>query len=332
MNKAAVVPFDLLSPDLIAESVAEAYGLKLEGVFFPYPSYINRVYGLRAEDGTEYVVKFYRPGRWEMDAIREEHGFLAELGEAECPVIRPLEDSTGETLQQLVLETTENEVLTFPFSLFPKRGGRSFDAESDTDWLRLGALAGRVHAVGRRQTARHRSGFLPGLLDQHARELLDAGLIHPECTAEFMDACAGAALILDPLLARTQAIRLHGDFHRGNILDRTDEGLLLIDFDDMASGPAVQDLWLLLPGRLQDCSRETNLLLEGYADFADFDRNELALIEPLRFLRMVHFLVWQSRQRFDAQFNRAFPDWGTRSFWIKETEDLRDQLRALDRD
>jgi len=322
-------PFDELTPDLVTEAVEEAFGLTLDGMWVPYPSYVNRVYGLRSDDGREFIAKFYRPERWSPEALREEHAFLAELAAQEIPVVAPLAAPDGDTLPELALEGPDRGEIVFPFTLFPKRGGRGFDAESEDDWLRLGRLAGRVHAVGRLREARHRISYKPGLLGGYAMELLDAGLVHPEYRTEFQDSLAEAEGILDPLLANVKLQRVHGDFHRGNVLDRPGEGLLLIDFDDMAMGPAVQDLWLLLPGSSEDCARELAWILEGYEEFCPFDRGELNLIEPLRFLRIVHFLAWQARQRKDSGFLRHFTDWGGRAFWIKETEDLQDQLRRM---
>ena len=47
-------------------------------------------------------------------------------------------------------------------------------------------------------------------------------------------------------------IRLHGDCHPGNILwtptDAPHGGPHFVDLDDARSGPAVQDLWMLLSG------------------------------------------------------------------------------------
>lgn len=323
-------PFDVLTPDLAMEAVREAFALDLEGIWVPYPSYINRVYGLRSSDGRDFVAKFYRPGRWSPEAVREEHAFLSELAAAEIPVAVPLPDTDGDTLPGLALETPDGGEVLYPFALFPRRGGRLFDAETDEDWLRLGRLAGRVHSVGALRSAEHRTALRPGLLSAHAGELEREGFPHPECRAEFREVVERAREILDPLLAEARLLRIHGDFHRGNILDRPGEGLLLMDFDDMVQGPAVQDLWLLLPGPSDECAREFALILEGYEEFRPFDPTEGALIEPLRFLRMLHYLAWQARQRGDSGFLRHFPDWGTRAFWIKETEDLRDQLRRVD--
>ncbi len=107
--------------------------------------------------------------------------------------------------------------------------------------------------------------------------------------------------------------------------------MALIDFDDMAEGPAVQDLWMLLPGRVDDVTRELNLLLEGYETFRPFCRGELRLIEPLRFMRMIHYLAWCGRQQEDGGFSRLSPDWGTEVFWQTEIRDMIEQGQAIRR-
>jgi Ser/Thr protein kinase RdoA (MazF antagonist) len=129
-----------------------------------------------------------------------------------------------------------------------------------------------------------------------------------------------------PLWEELEIIRIHGDCHRGNILDRLDEGLLVIDFDDMAMGPPVQDLWLLLPDRAANARYEIDLFLQGYERFRRFDRASLRCIEPLRAMRMIYFLAWCSRQIEDFQFRKNFPDWGNERFWQREINDLREQL------
>ena len=68
------------------------------------------------------------------------------------------------------------------------------------------------------------------------------------------------------------SLRLHGDCHAGNVL-WTDNGPHFVDLDDARSGPAVQDLWMLAP-----TPRALDALLEGYAEFRDFDHRELGLI------------------------------------------------------
>jgi Ser/Thr protein kinase RdoA (MazF antagonist) len=320
--------FDFLSPHTVIHAVEQAYGLSLDGTLQPYPSYINRVYGLRDQEGSSFVAKFYRPGRWSCEAILDEHRFLLDCAEAELPVVAPLHRPDGGTLAEAI--AGEQEKIEILLALFPRRGGRSFDAESAEDWLRLGSMIARCHTVGRLRQAPHRAVCRPHELTAgFIEELLEEGIVHPDCRDGFEVVCRDTLETISPLFANVPLQRVHGDCHRGNILDRPGEGLLLIDFDDMMNAPPVQDLWLLLPGRTDESPRELTLLLEGYERFLDFDRASLKLLEPLRFMRMVYFLAWRARQRHDRWFAREFPDWGGKAFWIKETEDLRDQMDAI---
>jgi len=326
-----IAAFDDLSPDLALSAVGEAFGLEPDGSFFAYPSYANRVFGLKTDSGVEYVAKFYRPGRWALEAILEEHEFEAELAGEEIPVAAPLPDLDGCTLPELVLEV-EGKETAFPFALFPKRGGRLFDAEREEDWLRLGALLGRIHAIGARRPFKHRVCIEPGLADSYFRYILESGSVHPEAVERLEPLLIKATSIIDQALASSKmtSIRLHGDFHRGNVLDRAESGLLAIDFDDAASGPAVQDLWLLLPGQANECRHELGLIVEGYEAFMPFDRAALTLVEPLRLLRMVHFIAWQAKQRSDRGFFDRFEGWGTKSFWMNQIVDLTDQMERIE--
>ena len=138
--------------------------------------------------------------------------------------------------------------------------------------------------------------------------------------------------ILRVLLAKFrdgERIRLHGDCHKGNVLERPGEGLMLIDFDDMLTGPPVQDLWLMLPGPAEECTRELDLLLRGYESLREFDRRSLDQIELLRAMRMIYFLDWCARQRNDRNFRERHPEWGSDSFWRGEIATLAGQLAVI---
>ena len=321
--------FDLLSPDSIAAAVEGSLGIGTDGMITAYPSYVNRVYGMRLDDGREVIAKFYRPDRWSRDCIMDEQRFLVDCAEAELPVAVPVPLLGGGSLGELVVEGDAGDNL-FLFALFPKMGGRNFDAEADEDWLRLGAVLGRLHAVGGIREAPSRLHCDPvGLTRPLLRGLLDEGLVHPDLAGDFEELCAGVIEALAPRFERLSFRRIHGDCHRGNILDRSGSGLLIIDFDDMMTGPAVQDLWLLLPDHAAECRRELGLLVEGYEAFLPFDRRELELVEGLRFMRMVYFLAWRSKQRNDRWFRESFPDWGNKAFWTTEIEDLRDQAELV---
>jgi Ser/Thr protein kinase RdoA (MazF antagonist) len=317
--------FTGLTPQLVVQAVEQAYRLRLDGSITPYPSYVNRVYGVRATDGHEYVVKFYRPDRWSTTALAEEHDFVLACAAAELPVVAPIADDEGFTLQLLELGAAE-----YACALYPKRGGRGFDAERDEDWFRLGALAGRVHAVGRQADFEDRLICAPEESTQRfVRELKQADVVHPELAEELFATIDQGVALISSLFAGVPMHRIHGDFHRGNVLERGEEGLLLIDFDDTMSGPAVQDLWLLLPGYIEEVGRELVHILDGYRQFAPFDDRWLELIEPLRFMRMIYYLAWNTLQRHDYQFLNANPDWGSRAFWIRELEDIRTQVQRL---
>jgi Ser/Thr protein kinase RdoA (MazF antagonist) len=326
MENASYGAFDELSPTLALEAVEEAFSLRLDGSISTYPSYVNRVYGFRSDEGEAFVAKFYRPGRWSAEAIAEEHRFIAACAADQIPVVSPIPQPSGDSLAVLELES-DSALTTWHFALFPKRGGRAFDAEGDGDWRRLGAVAGRIHAAGRRQTPRFRSRLDSDLVRFWLALL--GPLVHPDLRGEFLETVGAVLDGIGPRLDAFESHLIHGDLHRGNILDRPGEGLLVIDFDDCLRGPPVHDLWLLLPDRAEQCERELSLLVEGYSDFAELEEGSMAFVESLRFLRMLHFLAWRARQREDAWFKREFPDWGGRAFWILELEDLRDQARFI---
>ncbi len=116
--------------------------------------------------------------------------------------------------------------------------------------------------------------------------------------------------------------RIHGDCHRGNIL-WTDAGPHFVDLDDCQTGPAIQDLWMLLSGGQQEMRTVMRDLVTGYEQFTPFDRTELGLIEPLRALRMIHYSAWLARRWHDPAFPKAFP-------WFAEPRYWEDHYRALD--
>jgi Ser/Thr protein kinase RdoA (MazF antagonist) len=125
-----------------------------------------------------------------------------------------------------------------------------------------------------------------------------------------------------------RVLRLHGDCHPGNVL-WTDDGPHFVDLDDCISGPAVQDLWMLLSGSAPEMQAQLSDLLDGYTDFADFDPRELRLIEPLRTLRLMHYSAWLARRWDDPAFPRAFPWFEEPKYWEQHVLDLREQLSAM---
>ena len=122
-------------------------------------------------------------------------------------------------------------------------------------------------------------------------------------------------------------IRLHGDCHPGNILWR--DGPFFVDLDDCQTGPAIQDLWMLLSGDPDEMGVQMKDILDGYREFHDFDLRELQLVEALRTLRMLHHSAWLARRWEDPAFPIAFPWFGESRYWEDMVLGLREQLGKM---
>ena len=103
-----------------------------------------------------------------------------------------------------------------------------------------------------------------------------------------------------------------------------------MDFDDCRTGPAVQDLWMLLSGDREFMTRQLGHLLRGYEDFQAFDPRELLLIEALRTLRLIHYSAWIARRWDDPAFPAAFPWFGSQRYWQDRILELREQIAAME--
>jgi Ser/Thr protein kinase RdoA (MazF antagonist) len=317
--------FAELTPDIVLSAVENATKTNLTGLLTPFPSYINRVYEIETDDGERLVAKFYRPGRWTETALREEHDFMEDCEKKDIPVVCPVNLKSGGTL---------GNSNGYFFAVFPKKSGRLFELNRDEDYLRSGALIGRIHSAGLIKEASQRMLLDPAVsTKQDLDELLNGTLISGNLRSDFKRVTDEILSIIVPLFSGVKKHRIHGDCHLGNILSRPgsdgNDSLMIIDFDDMATGPGVQDLWLLLPGNLSESRRELNLLIEGYEQFMPFDYNTSRLIEPLRAMRIIYFLAWCARQIDDFQFQHNFPDWGTDKFWETEIRDLNNQLDEI---
>ena len=313
--------FQQLGPDRVLDLVEKALGVRCNNLFRTLNSYINRVFEVETVEKVRMVVKFYRPGRWSKEAVRDEHRFLLDLLAQEIPVVAPLVFSNGETIG------TSGNLL---FSVFPKCGGRSVDEFSDDQWLQLGRLIGRVHKVGETVKAKHRITMAP---HRSTREQL-AYLLGSTCVPKEMKTPLEKAILdiiadIQPLFSETENIRIHGDCHFSNIIQRPGESFYLIDFDDMAMGPPVQDIWMVLPGEVDESFVELDLFLEGYETFRPFNRKSLRLIEPLRAMRFIHYMAWCAHQVEGDGLTRAIDGFGSAEYWRREIDDLVDQRTRI---
>ncbi len=312
--------FFRLTPEWVLRAV-EAGGFLPTGHCSALNSLENRVYDVRLEDGRHVVAKFYRPERWSREAILAEHAFLADLREAEIPVCAPLAFPDGSTLHR---------VEDIWYAVWPRTGGRAPDELSDAQIGVLGRLVARIHNVGAAREAPARRRLTADAFLREPLEALESrGRLPPFCADRYRRAALRVAEVYEERSRGVPVHRIHGDCHAGNLLEGR-EGLFFLDFDDFVIGPAVQDVWMLVPGRDAEGDRQRRLLIEAYRQFRAFDERWLALVEPLRALRFVHYAAWIGRRWEDPAFPPTFPHFGTDDYWENETRDLEEQLRRIE--
>ncbi|PKO66776.1 MAG: serine/threonine protein kinase [Betaproteobacteria bacterium HGW-Betaproteobacteria-16] len=330
-------PYAALTPDVVQDALG-SIGLWGDGRMAALNSFENRVYQMHLEspvgDVEQVVLKFYRPGRWSDAQIAEEHAFAEELVAAEIPAVPPLR----------IQGTTLHHFGGFAFSVSPRRGGRRPELENFEVLEWIGRFLARIHTVGASQPFRERPCLNAATFGHEPRDWL---MEHQAVASEVRTAWAAAleeALALieaHPVLRPgtpadpegVQLIRLHGDCHPGNILwtpeGQPGAGPHFVDLDDARTGPAVQDLWMLLSGERRQQMQQLGALVDGYEQFRPFDRRELALIEPLRTLRLIHYSAWVARRWEDPAFPINFPWFGTRDYWQGQVDMLVEQIEEM---
>ncbi len=318
----AELPYQDLTPDLILDAV-ESCGHRCDGRQFALNSYENRVYQVWLEDGRALIAKFYRPQRWSSNAILEEHAFAGELAAREIPVVAPLA-TNGATL---------HEHGGYRFALFPRQPGRAPELERPATLEWIGRFLGRIHAVGAIAPFRDRPSIdIPSFGEEPSRFVIEQGFVPADLKAAYRaivwDALARVAQCFERA-GGVRNIRLHGDCHAGNIL-WTDAGPHFVDLDDCRSGPAVQDIWMLLAGDHAAMSAQLVHVVSAYRQFCEFDPRELALVEALRTLRMIHYAGWLARRWDDPAFPASFPWFNTQRYWQDQILALREQCAAMD--
>jgi Ser/Thr protein kinase RdoA (MazF antagonist) len=310
-------PFAGLTPDCVLSAV-DSLGLCCDGRLLALNSYENRVYQVGIEDSLPLVAKFYRPGRWSNAAILEEHAFISQLAEHELPTVPALVLAGGSL----------HEFNGFRFALFPRQGGRAPELNDSEMLERMGRLLGRIHAVGALQTYHERPTLDRVSFGEEPLEyLLSANWLPTHQREDYREAALKALEQVQSCYERAgtvNTLRLHGDCYPGNIL-WTDDGPHFVDFDDSRSGPAIQDLWMLLSGGREERALQLADLLAGYEDFYEFNPRELHLLEALRTLRLLHYTAWLARRFDDPAFPLAFPWFNTPHYWQERIFELREQ-------
>lgn len=321
--------FYSLTPDTILNAI-EQQGFRCTGRCFQLNSMENRVYQIEIEieepayETKQIIVKFYRPGRWSESQILEEHQFLFDLEEADLSVVAPLKSKDGSSL---FLDEQSNIL----FTLFPKIGGRNPDEFPLETWPQIGRLIARLHGVGKGREAPTRPRLTTDTYVKAAANfLVETRQLPPHIEERYLRAVETLCREAGGLLSTLPSHRIHGDAHMGNLLHGR-EGYFWVDFDDMMTGPAIQDLWLLLPDTPDECPEIVEALIGGYEEMQHFDYRSLHLIEALRAFRMIHYSSWVARRQEDPYFQRAFPDFGSATYWERHLQDIEEQvIRAVD--
>jgi Ser/Thr protein kinase RdoA (MazF antagonist) len=310
-----------LTPDVVLNAVDQC-GRQTDGRLLALNSYENRVYQVGIEGSDPLIAKFYRPGRWSDAAILEEHTFTLELAEQELPVVGPVQ-LDGRTLLHAG---------GYRFALYPRQGGHwpELNTREEREWI--GRLLGRMHAVGATRPFRHRPALDIDSFGWQSRDFLlehDFLPAHVETAYRTLtDDLLQQIDALESAQGRPRRIRLHGDCHPGNILWSAD-GPHFVDLDDCRSGPAIQDLWMLLSGERHEMQMQLADIATGYDQFFHFNDNELQWIEPLRTLRMIHYAAWLARRWEDPAFPHAFPWFNSPRYWEDHILALREQASML---
>jgi Ser/Thr protein kinase RdoA (MazF antagonist) len=311
--------FTTLSPNLIIDGL-EHVGFTVDSGLLALNSYENRVYQFSDNDNQKFVTKFYRPQRWSLEQLQEEHDFAFELTAQELPVIAPIK----------INDQSIFEYKGFQFAVYPCRGGRIFEVDNLEQLEWMGRFVGRIHAVGAQKPFRHRDRFNTDEMLIEAKKIIDqSGFVPTSLRTAFFT-------ILDLVIELTieqyrpaSEIRLHGDCHVGNILWRDEQGPHFVDLDDCRSGPTIQDLWMMLSGDRQEQLLQLDTMLAGYEEFFDFDANELKLIEPLRAMRVINYMAWLCKRWQDPAFPHNFPWFDSEKYWEQQILMLKEQVSAL---
>lgn len=317
--------FYQLTPDFVLNAV-ESCGFHTTGEYLQLNSYENRVYSIRLEDppGTQIIGKFYRPNRWSEAALREEHEFLAELLTNGVNVVGPLRQRNGDTLSQ-------HDGLWC--ALFPKARGRMPQEFQTDDLTRLGRVVARLHNVGALKPSRHRPIIDVEHMGRPALRVLGPLLDKTSWRDRYLNAAEEILDFLESELDPSRFQRIHGDCHRGNVLQTDEAGkppeFFLIDFDDFGMGPVAQDFWMLFRHDEDDMDDELNAFLSGYEELRECDDEELRLMEPLRGLRILHYAAWIARRWSDPSFPQIFPQFATEAYWLDEIQALEKVLQKL---
>jgi Ser/Thr protein kinase RdoA (MazF antagonist) len=308
-----------LTPEVQLDALA-SIGIYPESGLTALNSYENRVLLFTDENKTRYVVKFYRPQRWNKEQLLEEHQFCLELAQQGSHLAPPV-TINGQTLFFFQ---------GYYFALFQSLSARTMEPDNIDQFFDLGVALGKMHRIAAQQPFQYRETLDTQTLLSDPLQALQASPLVPTFIREplFETANTLEQLVKEQFKPGDNLIRLHGDCHTSNILIN-DNAPYFVDFDDSRMGPAVQDLWMLLNGDRQEKQLQLSMLLDGYQEEYEFDTQQLALIESLRTMRIINYVNWINKRWSDLAFPKNFPWFTTDQYWKELLQSLQQQIIAL---
>lgn len=302
-----------LDPNRIL-SHAESFGYSPTGEIHQLNSYENRVFEIKLENHQSLIAKYFRPYRWTKQTISDEHQFCFDLDQDGVSVGLPIKNSEGTTV------FSDDQIF---YGYYNKVRGRMMQEVLLNQFQHLGSVVARLHNTGEKRKALHRHEFGPS--SENKWPVLDLLYDHVsvEVRNDYFDMADFVFNELDHQLDHNHYIRIHGDLHRGNLLDNGHNEITLVDFDDFINGPVIQDFWMIFPDQDFTHTNEFDLFLKGYEQLRHFDDNQLRLVPLLRSYRVINYAGWIMQRWNDPSFPKIFPEFNTYKYWAEETDSLR---------
>ena len=307
-----------LDPKYILKHI-EDLGFQATGEIFQLNSYENRVFEIKLENHEPLIVKYYRPHRWSLETIQDEHDFGMQLQTAGLNVGIPISFNQNSK----TIHTWNHQDQKIHYAYFKKVRGRMMQEILHNEFEKIGSYVALIHNVGQQSVAKNRNYLGPtGESKWNIIQELEE-IVSLEVKNKYLDLIIEIFDTIDEKLSEFNDIRIHGDLHRGNILKNSDDNLAFVDLDDMINGPAVQDFWMLFPDQNFIETKEFELFLNGYQKLREFNLKELELIHLLRSYRQINYSYWIYQRWDDPSFKKLFPEFNTYRYWVEETEALQ---------
>jgi len=320
--------FDSLLPEIIFDAVRKE-GWYPSGRLICLNSYENRVYEIGLEDHDPVVAKFYRPGRWTLEQLQDEHYLVDVLDQNEFPVVPALHLKNPLSHCGRGADTL-GEQNGFFYALYPKFRGREKDELLTEDRKWVGRLMGRLHRLTSTIKLPHRHKLDVNTYGTVSFNTMMASNLVPADLKNSIEIILSQALALvKPHFEQNRPFMpVHGDCHLGNILWNKD-GPNFVDFDDCCLSYPIQDLWMMFVGDREEQKKAREEILEGYNTFFPFDGHTLSLVEPLRTLRMIRYAAWIGERYDEPIFKKTFPYYSDHRYWEKFLQDMREQISLM---